>query len=110
MADATWDEVGRHFAELGRQMQRAWEEGRESDAATEARDAGEKVKHALDDVADTINRAVGSPEIHDAARQAGSSLADAVAASLRDMAERIEHGRGGATRDEDGTDVGAGAD
>jgi hypothetical protein len=57
MTDTTWDEVGHQFAELGRELQRAWQKGRVDDQTKrQLKDSGDKVKAALDDLAAKINR------------------------------------------------------
>jgi hypothetical protein len=89
MAETSWDDVGRQFAELGRKLQGAWEDARAADATAEMKDAGEKVKAALEDVAETVKRVTASPEIHDTARQATVSVADALASSLHEVADRL---------------------
>ena len=64
MAETTWDEVGRRFADLGRELQKTWQASATSSEAKEhLNDAGEKVRSALDDVAQTINRAAASSEV-----------------------------------------------
>lgn len=94
MAETSWDDVGNRFTELGQKLQDAWEQGRADDQArADLQSAGEKVKAALDDVAETINRAAGSPEIRDAAREATASIADALSTTLHQVAERIERPR-----------------
>jgi len=89
MPETSWDDVGRQFAELGRKLQGAWEQARADEAAAEMKDAGDRVKAALDDVAETVRGVTASPEIHDAARQATVSVADALARSLHEVADRI---------------------
>lgn len=89
MVETNWDDVGRQFAELGRKLQGAWEDARESDAAADVKDAKDKAKAALDDVSATVQRVTASPEIHEAAKQAGTSVADALASSLRQVADLI---------------------
>ena len=93
MAAPSWDEVGRQFAELGRSLQSAWEDvwasDVKSDAAAGVKDAGERVTSAMDDLASTVHRLAGSPELHEHVRTAGTSVAEAIAASLRDVADLI---------------------
>lgn len=96
MADTTWDEVGQRFAELGRELQRVWQKGRaDDDAKRDLRDAGEKVKVALDDLASSINRTTDSADVRDATKKAASGVAEALASTLHEVAawlERSPHG------------------
>jgi len=89
MAETSWDDVGRQFAELGRKLQGTWEDARTSDAAADVKDAGDKVKAALDDVSATVQRVIESPDLHHAAKSTGASVADALASSLRQVADLI---------------------
>lgn len=94
MPETSWDEVGQRFAELGRQFQQAWQKGETDEKARdELKDASERVKVALDDMADTINRAANSPGVHDAARKATSGVAEALATTLNQVADWIERPR-----------------
>ncbi len=91
MADNPWEEVGQRFAELGRQIQQSWSETKQDQrAGDDIKDAGDKVRSALDDMADTINRAVGSSDVQDATRRATGSLSDALAGTLRQVAEWLD--------------------
>ena len=47
------------------------------------------MKAALDDVSATVQRVSASPEIHAVAKQAGVSVAEALASSLRQVADLI---------------------
>jgi hypothetical protein len=93
VTETSWDEVGRRFNDLGRHLQAAWGEGRSSaatGAGDELRDAGDKVRAALDDLADTITRSANDPEVRDAARSATSGVAEALAATLRQAADHLD--------------------
>lgn len=106
MADTTWDEVGQRFAELGRELQRVWQKGQaDDDAKRELRDAGDKVKAALDDLATSINRTADSPDVREATKKATSGVAEALASTLHEVAawlERPHHDHGSEPRDGDG--------
>ena len=94
MADTTWDEVGQRFAELGHELQRVWQKGLADDEAKrDLQGAGEKVKAALDDLANTINRATDSPDVRDATKKATSGVAEALASTLHDVAAWLERPR-----------------
>jgi hypothetical protein len=94
MGDADWDDVAQRFHELGDELRDAWRGGEaehaERAAASDLEDAGDKVRAALDDLADAINRAVGSPSVRDATRRATSGLAEALSGSLQEVAAWID--------------------
>jgi len=91
MAETSWDEVGRRFADLGRELQKTWQaSASSSEAKAHLDDAGEKVRTALDDVAQTINKAAGSPEVREAVKGAGNGVAEALSATLIQVVEWIE--------------------
>ena len=91
MADTTWDDVGHRFAELGRELQRVWQKGQADDETRQQlRDAGDKVKAALDDLATTINRTADSPDVREATKKATSGVAEALASTLHEVAEWLE--------------------
>lgn len=104
MTDTTWDEVGHQFAELGRELQRAWQKGRVDDQTKrQLKDSGDKVKAALDDLAAKINRTADAPDVREATKNATTGLADALASTLREVAawlDRPSHDRGADRRDE----------
>ena len=89
MAETNWDDVGRHFADLGRKLQGAWEDARDTDAADDVKDAGDKVKAAMQDVAEKVQKVTASPDLHDTAKKAGMSVADALATTLHQVADLI---------------------
>jgi hypothetical protein len=92
MAEANWDEVGRNFSELAHELRKTWTEGRSDDKTTaDLKDAGAKVKAALDDVEEAINRAVRSPDVRVATKQATSSVAEALGTTLHQVTEWIAH-------------------
>jgi hypothetical protein len=90
MAEANWDEVGRNFAELAHELRRTWTDARSDDSTTDdLKDAGAKVKAALEDVEAAINRAVRSPDVRDATKQATSSVAEALGTTLKQVTEWV---------------------
>jgi phage-related minor tail protein len=94
MAEAKekWDEVGERFSELGRSLK-----GRFDANAAFGVDEREKVNDALRQLTDaldagftTIGETLRDPEMRDEMKSAGSSIADAIAATLRDVSEAIK--------------------
>jgi len=91
MSETSWDDVGKRFADLGRRLEDTWKECRDDeDARADLKDATDKVKAALDDVAETIDRAISSEQVRDAARSATTGVADALAATLHQVATWVE--------------------
>jgi hypothetical protein len=91
MSDTTWDDVGKRFADLGRRLEETWTACRDDDGARDdLKDASEKVKAALDDVAETIDRAISSDEVREATRSATTGVAEALASTLHQVATWIE--------------------
>ncbi|MEZ5145227.1 MAG: hypothetical protein R2726_22355 [Acidimicrobiales bacterium] len=90
MGDTTWDDVGRRFGELGRRLQEAWQPDDRPGADADLRDAGDKVRAALDDLAEAISRSTNAPGVREAARDATAGVADALAGTLRQVADRIQ--------------------
>lgn len=91
MTETSWDDVGKRFADLGRKLEDAWKECRDDEPArADLKDATDKVKAALDDVAETIDRAVNSDEVREATRSATAGVAGALAATLQQVATWIE--------------------
>src|SRR5262249_11167938 len=91
MGDANWNEVAERFQELGQELQRAWKDGdRNASDPSEMDDAGDKVRVALDGLAEAINHTAPSPSVHLATRRATSSVAEALAGSLQELAEWID--------------------
>ena len=92
MSETSWDDVGKRFADLGPTAR--GRRGRSAATTTSARadleDATDKVKTALDDVAETIDRAINSDDVRDATRSATAGVAGALAATLHQVATWIE--------------------
>ena len=94
MAEAKekWDEVAERFSELGRSLK-----GRFDANAAFGVDEREKVNDALRQLTDaldagftTIGETLRDPGMRDEMKSAGSSIADAIAATLRDVSEAIK--------------------
>lgn len=94
---AQWDEVGERFAALGRHWRERYEERARNEGA-EARaqvdDALRTLADAVDDVAAAIGDAVRDPATREQARQAGTSLGDALAATFGEVGEQIRRSFG----------------
>jgi phage-related minor tail protein len=91
MAEAKdkWDEVGERFGELGRSLK-----GRFDANAAFGADEREKVNDALRQLTDaldagftTIGETLRDPDMRDELKSAGSSIADAIAATMRDVSD-----------------------
>ena len=91
-ASGKWDEVAESFSELGRSLK-----GRFDANAAFGPDEREKLNDALHQLTDaldagftTIGDAFRDPELRDEMRHAGSSIADAIAATLHDVSAAIQ--------------------
>ena len=87
-----WDEVGDRFGELGRRLKDRFD----ANAAYGAEER-DKVNDALRQLADsldagftTIGDTLRDPAMRDEMKSAGSSIADAIAATLRDVSDAIK--------------------
>jgi hypothetical protein len=94
MAEAKekWDEVGERFSDLGRSLK-----GRFDANTAFGVDERDKVNAALRQLTDaldagftTIGETLRDPDMRDEMRSAGSSIADAIAATMRDLSEAIK--------------------
>lgn len=83
---AEWDDVGRRFGELGRRLQSAWAESRPESSE----EGGHTVVAALEDLKASIGRTVSDPDVRQAAGAATTGFTDALATSLRQLADWIE--------------------
>lgn len=91
MPETTWEEVGKRFTALGKEMQGAWQGNRADDGAKrEVQDAGDRVIAALDDLAHTIDRVADAPEVRQATKKATSGVAEALASTLHDVAAWLD--------------------
>jgi len=94
MAEAKekWDEVAERFSELGRSLK-----GRFDANAAFGVEEREKVNDALRQLTDaldagftTIGETLRDSEMRDEMKSAGSSIADAIAATMRDVSDAIK--------------------
>ena len=94
MAEAKdkWDDVGERFGEIGRHLKDRFDAS--AAFGTDDRDKVNDALHQLGDALDagftTIGETLRDPEMRDEMKRAGSSIADAIAASLRDVSDAIK--------------------
>jgi hypothetical protein len=94
MAEAKdrWDEVGDQFGQLGRRLKDRFEANaafgpEERETVT---DALRQLSDALDAGFTTIGDTLRDPGMRDELKTAGNSIADAIAATLRDVSDAIK--------------------
>ncbi len=94
MAEAKdkWDEVGDRFGEIGRQLKDRFDANAAfgSDERDKVNDALRQLGDALDAGFTTIGETLRDPSMRDEMKSAGSSIADAIAATLRDASGAIK--------------------
>jgi hypothetical protein len=94
MAEAKdkWDEVGERFSELGRNLKDRFDANNAwvADDREKVNDALRQLGDALDAGFTTIGDTLRDPSMRDEMKTAGSSIADAIAATMRDVSEAIK--------------------
>jgi len=87
-----WDEVGERFGDLGRMIRDRFDANAAfGDGEREkVDDALRQLRDALDAGFTTLGDTLRDPAMRDELRSAGSSIADAVAATMRDVSEAIK--------------------
>jgi hypothetical protein len=91
-----WEQVGREFSALGRQVRERYEQQAGSDDAAPAAeqrkvdDALRQLRDSLDQAFTTLGEAVRDPEFGEQTKKAASSLSDAVAATFAEVSERLK--------------------
>lgn len=94
MAEAKekWDEVGERFSELGRNLKDRFDANAAfgADDREKVSDALRQLGDALDAGFTTIGDTLRDPSMRDEMKTAGSSIADAIAATMRDVSEAIK--------------------
>jgi hypothetical protein len=91
-ANRKWDEVGERFSDIGRSLKDRFD----ANAAfgpgerEKVNDALHQLAEALDAGFTTIGDALRDPTIRDEMKHAGSSIADAIAATFRDVSDAIK--------------------
>jgi hypothetical protein len=94
MAEAKekWDEVGERFGELGRTLKDRFDANAAFgvDDREKVNDALRRLGDALDAGFTTIGDTLRDPAMRDELKTAGSSIADAIAATLRDVSDAVK--------------------
>ena len=94
MADAkeSWDEVGERFGALGRMLKDRFDANAAfgADERDKVNDALRQLGDALDAGFTTIGDTLRDPTMRDELKHAGSSIADAIAETLRSVSEAIK--------------------
>lgn len=94
MAEAKqkWDEVGDRFSDLGRHLKDRFDVNAAfgSDEREKVNDALRQLGDALDAGFTTIGDSLRDPAMRDELKTAGSSIADAIAATLRDVSDSLK--------------------
>jgi len=94
MAEAKdkWDEVGERFGDLGRHLKDRFDANAAFGAAERERvnNALRELGDALDAGFTTIGEALRDPSMREEMKSAGSSIADAITATLRDVSDAIK--------------------
>jgi len=94
MAEAQdkWDDVGERFGEIGRHLKERFDANAAfgADDRDQVNDALRQLGDALDAGFTTIGETLRDPAMRDEMKSAGSSIADAIAATLREVSEAIK--------------------
>ena len=93
MAEAKdkWDEVGERFSQLGRQLKDRFDANAAfgAEERDKVNDALRQLGDALDAGFTTIGDTLRDPAMRDEMKTAGTSITDAIAATLRDVSARL---------------------
>ncbi len=94
MSDAKekWDEVGDRWSDLGRRLKDRFDANAAfgADEREKVNDALRQLAVALDAGFTTIGATMRDPAMRDEMKSAGTSIADAIAATMRDVSESIK--------------------
>jgi phage-related minor tail protein len=94
MAEAKekWDEVGERFGDLGRLLKDRFDANAAfgADDRERVNDALHQLRDALDAGFTTMGESLRDPGVLEELKTAGSSIADAIAATMRDVSEAIK--------------------
>jgi hypothetical protein len=87
-----WDEVGERFNDLGRRLKERFDANAAfgADERERVNDALRQLGDALDAGFTTIGDTLRDPAMRDEMKNAGTSIADAIAATLRDLSDAIK--------------------
>ena len=88
-----WDRVGDTFGDLGRTLKSHYDRRAESGDATADREAVERalagMRDAVNRALESVNGAVGDPEVREGANRAVSSLADALSTTFGEVSTQV---------------------
>jgi len=94
MAEAKekWDEVGDRFGDLGRHLKDRFDANAAfgADDRERVNDALRQLRDALDAGFTTMGESLRDPAVLDELKTAGASIADAIAATMRDVSDAIK--------------------
>ena len=94
MTDAKdkWDEVGERFGDLGRSIKSRFDANAAfgADERDKVNDALRQLADALDAGFTTIGDTLRDPAIRDEMKSAGSSIADAITATVQDISDAFK--------------------
>jgi beta-phosphoglucomutase-like phosphatase (HAD superfamily) len=94
MAEAKekWDEVGDRWSDLGRRLKDRFDANAAfgADEREKVNDALRQLAAAVDAGFTTIGETLRDPAMRDEMKSAGTSIADAIAATMRDVSESIK--------------------
>jgi hypothetical protein len=90
-----WEQVGREFSALGRQVRQRYEQQSGSDAAPAAEqrkvdDALRQLRDSLDQAFTALGEAIRDPEFGEQTKKAAGSLSDAMSATFSEVSERFK--------------------
>jgi len=91
-ASGKWDEVGDRFGDIGRSLKDRFDANAAfgPDEREKVNDALHQIAEALDAGFTTIGDALRDPAIRDEMKHVGSSIADAIAATFRDVSDAFK--------------------
>ena len=91
-AKEKWDEVGDRFSDLGRRMKERFDANAAygAEERDKVNDALRQLGDSLDAGFTTIGDTLRDPAMRDEMKSAGASIAEAIAATLRDVSDAIK--------------------
>jgi hypothetical protein len=91
-ASQRWDEVAERFTDLGRALKDRFDANTAfgTEEREKVNDALHQISDALDAGFTTIGDSLRDPEMRDEVKQAGSSIFDAIAATMRDVSDAFK--------------------
>jgi hypothetical protein len=95
-----WEQVGRDFGDLGRQVRQRYEQrervGEEAPAAADRRKVDEALRQlteSLDQAFTALGDAIRDPQFGEQTKKAAGSLSDAMSATFAELSERFRSKR-----------------